>query len=180
MLPVFEKRTSGWLGRRARPARSAEAFGVRPVFTARAFALLGAGVLALGVVACSRPAGPSAELVARYQPHADRMCRAIVDCIKADVARSMKAHPERRDMVLRRMDGELCVKNQYRRIGDLSVWPGLPRQGIPDQEGLYRLYAQCAQAVSGAPDCTSRKRAHREAPPCVKLNALTDDLEKRR
>ena len=129
--------------------------------------------LALGLF-CQKAAAPSAAILARYQEDAARLCLAVVDCVKEDVGRQMAAHPERRDMVLARMDRELCVKNQYRLIGDLSVWPGLAGAGVSNPDELYALYSQCSLAVSRAPHCALRKRLHREEDSCRRLRALAD------
>lgn len=135
-----------------------------------AIALTSAGLF------CQKPAAPARSTIEQYQAAAERLCLAMVDCVKQDVGRQMAAHPERRDMVLARMDRELCVKNQYRLIGDISVWPGLPRGGIANAEALYRLYSSCSEAVSGVSDCAARKRLHREEDSCRRLRALAAEV----
>ena len=118
---------------------------------------------------CNRREKPSPEIVARYHKDADRFCRAIVDCIKADISRRLADKPERRDMILRRMTRDLCIKGQYRLIGDISVDP-LPdrKRPLPGEE-VYRMYSECSRAVAEADNCEDRKRIHKTNEACQKL-----------
>ncbi len=114
--------------------------------------------------ACSRPVVPPESVVAAYKADADRFCAAIVDCMKEDIKKRMAAEPERRDMIIRRMDRDLCVKGQHALIGQSSV--DLTTKKPVFQPEHYKTYAECAGAVAGAKECTERMRIYRELPAC--------------
>lgn len=113
------------------------------------------------------------EMAALYQEEAHRMCTAIVDCMKEDVEARLKDEPERRDMVLRRMNRDLCLKGQYELIGRLSVDP--TQKVRPASDELYKIYGECSQAVAASPGCAERKTTHRTHPACRKLRDIYRD-----
>ncbi len=117
------------------------------------------------------PKAPPPEILARYQADADRYCRAIVDCIKEDVAARLRGEPERREMVLKRMSQDLCLKGQYQLLGKLSVDPA-PGPGRPYNPDVYVTYGQCARAVVEQKDCERRRATHKQFPACQRLRAL--------
>ncbi len=144
------------------------------IFGARKGALPLAGVLLLLslLTHCSRkPEPPPPEVVARYQAHAGRLCEAIVDCMKEEVRERLARQPERRDLVLARMDRDLCLKEQYALIGEISVDP--TPAAAPYREEHYRLYEACADAVTKAATCEERRDIHRTDTSCVRLRAMT-------
>jgi hypothetical protein len=119
---------------------------------------------------CKKETAPPPEIVKKYQADADRFCGAIVECMKEDVRTRMKDRPERRDMVLKRMDRDLCIKGQYALIGRLSVDP-YPEPARTDPES-YATYSECADAVAAAPDCDIRRERYNTHPACVKIRGI--------
>ena len=131
------------------------------------FSLLLAGVLT--GPGCAKEKRPSPEIIARYEQDADRLCRAIVGCIKADISARLAGHPERRDLILKRMSRDLCIKGQYRLIGQLSVTPMPDRNRPRPGPELYRLYAECSRAVARESNCSRRKEIHKNHPACKQI-----------
>lgn len=111
---------------------------------------------------------PPPEIVRQYQKSADLFCNAIVECFKKDVTDRLKDSPDREQLVLSRMNRDLCRKGQYSLIGKLSVdmSKSMPAQTDPS---LYKTYEECAMAVAHSPDCKTRKKVHREHPACKKI-----------
>ena len=112
-----------------------------------------------------KPEPPPLEVLQRYPGQADRLCRAVVKCIKEDTARRLADQPQQRDMVLARMGQDLCVKNQYQLIGRLSTEP-LGAGAADYDEALYQRYGKCVSAVEAAVDCEARRRQYFEHPEC--------------
>jgi len=129
-------------------------------------------LLIFGLLFCSKPADPPPGVILKYQKDAHRYCNAIVNCIKKDISDRLKSKPERRDMILSRMKRDLCIKNQYRLIGKLSVNPDPKKNTLPYDPALYKLYSECSLAVSSAADCTKRKEVHKTHPSCKKLRTI--------
>ena len=121
--------------------------------------------------ACSKnkPEVPE-EILARYQKDAGILCEAIVDCMKEDTAKRLAADPVRRDLVLSRMDRDLCRQGQYRQIGDLSSDPD--GEGFAFNPEHYEMYSRCSAAVAGAPTCQERLAAHKTNPDCLRLQQM--------
>lgn len=123
-------------------------------------------LISVGSVACKKkPVPPTAEVIQQYQAQADRLCRAVVDCIKADTAKRLAGQPQHRDMVLSRMGQDLCLKNQYQLIGSLSTEPLGPGPAQSDSE-LYERYGRCVTAVESATDCETRRERYFTHPDC--------------
>ncbi len=87
--------------------------------------------------------------------------------MKADVARTLADKPERRDMVIRRMTRDLCVKNQYSLIGSLSVDPG--RKEPVYKPEVYKDYSECSRAVAEAKTCDDRKNVRNNHEACRRI-----------
>ncbi|MCR9142262.1 MAG: hypothetical protein NXI24_08415 [bacterium] len=156
-----------------RPTRDALDFGDRRR-RAQIRLLLGLAVccaLATGFAACKKKPEPvPLEVMQRYQAQADRLCRAVVKCIKEDTARRLADQPQRRDMVLARMGQDLCVKNQYQLIGSLSTEPlGAKPADYDDQ--LYERYGRCVAAIEAAQDCETRRERYFQHPECAGLRS---------
>ncbi len=123
-------------------------------------------LLVAGFAHCKKkPEPPPLAVMQRYQGQADRLCRAVVKCIKEDTARRLADQPQQRDMVLARMGQDLCVKNQYQLIGSLSTEP-LGAGAADYDEALYQRYSRCVSAVEAAADCEARRRQYFEHPDC--------------
>ena len=118
---------------------------------------------------CKRPAAPPPEVVQRYQAHADQFCRAVLTCMKEEVEQRLANSPERRDMVTRRMDRDLCVENQYNLIGELSVDPRGAQAANYEPE-LYEAYGECARVVAESADCETLRGNYRDHPACRRLH----------
>lgn len=122
-------------------------------------------------VACERETfEPPPEVIQRYQAEARDYCAAIVECMEADVKARLADQPERRDMVLDRMNGELCLKGQFQLLGKLSVDPSGEKK--PFDPAHYETYGQCARAVTAAENCADRMTAHKQDPACQRLREL--------
>jgi len=119
------------------------------------------------VSGCKQEVSPPPEVATRYFQNIDRFCHAIVNCMKEDVRKRLSDQPERRDMVIARMDRDLCQKEQYRLIGSLSVKPH-PDRPRTDQE-IYSLYDSCVQAIAAASDCSARLDLYRNNPSCIAI-----------
>lgn len=113
---------------------------------------------------CTRTSAPPEEVIVRYKADADRFCAAIVDCMKEDVRKRMAHEPERRDMILRRMDRDLCVKGQHVLIGQSSVDLTTKKPAYNPEH--YKVYSHCADAVARAKDCAERMRLYQDLPEC--------------
>lgn len=125
---------------------------------------------------CSKPRSVPQEVLAKYSADTDRFCAAMVDCIKEETEKHFQGSPERREMVLRRMSRDLCVKGQQSIIGRLSVDP-LSKTVVPFNPALYQAYSSCAAAVSEAKTCPDRLRVHRENPDCLKIRNIYQESE---
>lgn len=79
-------------------------------------------------------------------------------------------------MVLRRMTQDLCLKGQYRLIGDLSVDPDPDKKSPAYNPEFYRLYSECSRVVSEAADCRKRQELHRTHPACQALRDAFRDI----
>lgn len=123
-----------------------------------------------GVLHCKHKASISPELRQRYDLDAARLCNAIVDCLKEDVARRLADQPERRDVTLSRMTRDLCKERQFALIGQVSVAPG-PAALRTDQE-IYESYGRCSASVAAAADCNERRRLYRQDPDCVRMKLV--------
>lgn len=108
---------------------------------------------------------PPPEVMRHYQEQADRLCKAVVDCIKADTADRLADQPEQRDMVLGRMSQDLCIENQYQVIGNLSTEP-LGSAPVDYNEEQYRRYDRCVAVVTEAADCETRRDRYMNHPDC--------------
>ncbi len=125
----------------------------------------------LTVGACRKPSStPPKAILVKYQADALRLCGAIVDCIKQDVANRLQGQPERRKMIMNRMTRDLCVKKQTAFIGKLSTDPS--GKGFAFKPENYKLYSECSKAVAGAPKCAERRRLHKEHASCRGLRGL--------
>ena len=120
---------------------------------------------------CSRNRKPPWELEHKYFLNVAQLCNAITDCIKKDIALRMKERPERRKLILRRMSRDLCRKNQFRLIGNLSVDPRAGKYSPARTNKLYGIYEQCARAVAQEKDCAKRKQMHLNHPACRRLRS---------
>ncbi len=114
----------------------------------------------------ARPEPPD-EVKARYFADADRFCHAIVECMKQDIIRRVDRDLRRRDLILSRMNQDLCIKNQYHLIGDLSVSPYGHEASL--EEELYQEYHNCAEAVGVATTCQERLQKVKENESCRKI-----------
>ena len=131
-------------------------------------------LILLGVAAssCKKKEKLPTAVSEEYQKAAHNLCNAIVDCIKADLAKRMKEHPARRDLLLKQMDRDLCLKRQYHMIGELSVDPLPEASEASHQIENYQHYQACSQAVVAAGSCIERMETHRTFPSCQKLRTL--------
>ena len=112
----------------------------------------------------------------QYREQANALCRAVLECIKADVAERLADTPQRRDMVLARMSQDLCLEEQMLLIGSLSTAPLGPTPADYSPE-LYERYGRCSQAVTATPDCATRRRVYFENPDCSGLRGSSADAE---
>ncbi len=146
----------------------------------RLIILLSLFALTLAPAGCKRRPNVPEAVKLRYYQHADRLCRAVVECIKADTARRLAAEPERRDMVLGRMTRDLCREEQYRLIGVPSTSPDLSNARAPfgpEEARLYEAYGRCADAVSAQADnCDGVRRAYEEDGNCVEVREYTPPI----
>ena len=126
-----------------------------------------AGALTLLPYCNQKPAEAPPQVLARYAADADAFCKAIVECIKEDVAARMDDRPERRDMILDRMDRDLCIDGQKKLLGKLSVDPAGKDAGYIAAQ--YEAYGACTKAVVAAENCEDRRTTHKTDPACVKL-----------
>lgn len=137
----------------------------------RTFCLAAFLSLVLCGSSCNRkPTQPPPEIQARYAADAEAYCRAVVDCIKEDVSARLADRPERRDLIVDRMDLDLCREGQLQLLGKLSVDPdGQERDFVPEH---YETYGACARAVTAAATCPERRAAHKTDPACVRLREI--------
>lgn len=131
--------------------------------------------LLLSAIGCKRAVAPPPEVWQKYQQDADQLCNAIVDCMKQEVKTRLADHPQRRDMVLKRMDRDLCIKGQYSLIGKLSVDPSGGKPASYREE-YYNQYHNCAIRVVAAKDCTERQTIHRTDPSCIAVRKEGSNL----
>lgn len=122
---------------------------------------------------CSRTSTPPESVITAYKADADRFCSAIVDCMKDDVKKRMAAEPERRDMIIKRMDRDLCIKGQYALIGQSSVELTVKKPAFQPEH--YKTYSECANAVASAKECTERMKIYRELPACRTVRGKQGD-----
>ncbi|MEQ9366109.1 MAG: hypothetical protein RIF32_17835 [Leptospirales bacterium] len=150
----------------------------RPRHAIRTVAILaigGCALLGTNLAACKKkPEPPPLAVMQKYQAQADRLCHAVVECIKEDTAKRLADQPRRRDMVLARMGQDLCVENQYQLIGNLSTEALGPRPADYD-EALYQRYGRCVAAVEAADDCESRREQYFNHPECRGLRDAEPD-----
>lgn len=104
-----------------------------------------------------------------YQKNADLLCNAITECLKEEVAQRMESEPERRDLILKRMDRDLCLKNQYRLIGDRST--AISGSNPETEKDLYETYERCAVAVASYDTCARRKQEFETNTNCLKVRS---------
>lgn len=146
-------------------------FPIRAGIPILAAVLIISGIL----LRCGHPGAMPQEVKKKYEADAHRLCNAITDCIKEDVARRLSGSPRRKAMVLQRMTHDLCLKGQYRLIGDLSVDPDPNKKPAPYDPEIYRLYSECSRAVARARDCQQRRELHRNHPACRALREAFGD-----
>ena len=125
-------------------------------------------VLALFFASCSRKTEePPPETVKIYMEDADRFCRAVVKCLIEDTEKNLVNEPEKARFIAKRMNQELCLKEQYLLVGRMSVDPFNEK---PEQaEELYRQYSFCSKAVAEAPDCRTRKTIFSSNEGCIAI-----------
>lgn len=123
-------------------------------------------------VSCTEKRAPDPEIVKQYQKNADLFCNAIVDCIKQDVEEHLKSDPVRKNHILDVMNRDLCKKEQYRLIGDLSVNPG--KAHVRTDAEIYQHYERCAGAVASAGDCSARREINKTNPDCQILRTVSN------
>ncbi|MCB1307918.1 MAG: hypothetical protein KDK30_07060 [Leptospiraceae bacterium] len=127
---------------------------------------------------CERKAGEIPYgMKLQYKEDALKVCRAISDCLQADVRERLADEPERRDMIVRRMDRDLCVERQFEQIStDLkmigeSVTDAYTEMRPTGSEEYYRSYSRCAEVIDQAPDCASVRTAYDDDPACAILHS---------
>jgi len=127
------------------------------------------------MIQCGKKKRPETLLTDQYYADAKIFCDAIVECMKKDIEDKLKEHPERKEMVIRRMTRDLCLKGQIQLIGNLSVEVIPENKNFLDQKILYEEYHKCAKAVSEAPTCDYKKSIHKSHPSCIKIRSLYPD-----
>ncbi|MCB1172714.1 MAG: hypothetical protein KDK39_04075 [Leptospiraceae bacterium] len=119
-------------------------------------------------VACKKADPVPPEVAARYFQHAAVFCQSITACIQESVRERLQNQVERRDLVLNRMNKELCHKNQLQLLGELETDPnGLKQPGYNAE--LYKNYAECASSLQKAPDCQAVRSIYNTLPACQKI-----------
>lgn len=142
--------------------------------------ILSLTLLAAAFAGCKQKPDVPELVKLRYFQHADRLCRLVVECIKADTAERLAAEPERRDMVLGRMTRDLCREERSRLIGVPSTTPDLTNQQAPfgpEEARLYDIYGRCADAVTAqAGNCDAVQRAYEQDGNCNEVRAYTPPI----
>lgn len=143
----------------------------------RSMTLLGYGLLLFLCLACKKPSEPPREVQERYFARAASFCQVIVGCMQADMRQRLADEPQRRDLVLRRMNQEVCHRNQIKQLsqlqllGSLEADPQGPRAVQYDQE-LYQAYGNCTAALQAArqnSDCAAVRETYDTHPDCQRV-----------
>lgn len=123
---------------------------------------------------CKKPSEPPQEIQARYFTQATIFCQTMVRCMQEDMRKRLADAPQRRDLVLSRMNKEVCHKTQIKAmsqlhlLGSLEADPRGPQIVAYDAE-LYRAYGNCTQVLSSATDCNAVHAAYNNHPDCRKV-----------
>lgn len=130
------------------------------------------GILALLYIftslSCKKKESIPENIRIQYQANADKFCKAITGCIQKEIETRLKNQPKRRDMVLKRMNRDLCRKNQYLLLGSLQAHP-MGGQAVPFNKKIYMDYDICATTLSRASNCIEVRKQYDELPECRRI-----------
>ncbi|MDH5656983.1 MAG: hypothetical protein OEZ34_13800 [Spirochaetia bacterium] len=111
---------------------------------------------------------PDPEIIQNYQKHAHLFCNAVTECFKKDAEARLKDYPERAKLIVSKMNSDLCIENQYLLIGKSSATV-FNREKFSTNTVYYKVYENCAIAVSSKENCIDRLNEYKNHPDCKKL-----------